>query len=42
VNLPELTILAADTDAACDADTGTCAVPQTPIPSPDAAPVEPT
>jgi hypothetical protein len=38
VNRPKLTILAADTDAACDPETGTCAIPQTPIPSPGAAP----
>jgi len=37
VNTPRLTILAAGTDAACDPETGTCTVPQTPIPSPDAA-----
>jgi hypothetical protein len=36
VNPPKLTILAADTDAACDPETGTCTVPQTPIPAPDA------
>ena len=34
---PKLAILAADTDAACDPETGTCTVPQTPIPTPDAA-----
>jgi hypothetical protein len=39
VNPSKLAILAADTDAACDPETGTCTVPQTPIPSPDAAPV---
>jgi hypothetical protein len=39
VNPPKLTILAADTDAACDPETGTCTIPQTPIPSPGAAPV---
>ena len=39
MNPPKLTILAADTDAACDPDTGTCTTPQTPIPSPGAAPV---
>jgi hypothetical protein len=39
VNLPKLTILTADTDAACDPETGTCTIPQTPIPSPGAAPV---
>jgi hypothetical protein len=39
VNPPTLTILAAGTDAACDPETGTCAVPQTPVPSPAAAPV---
>jgi hypothetical protein len=38
VNPSELTILAADTDAACDPETGTCTVPQLPIPSRDAAP----
>jgi hypothetical protein len=38
VNPPKLTILATDTDAACDPETGTCTVPPTPIPSPDAAP----
>ena len=38
VNPPKLTILTADTDAACDPETGTCAIPQTPIPSPGAAP----
>jgi hypothetical protein len=36
VNPPKLTILTADTDAACDPETGTCTIPQTPIPSPDA------
>lgn len=30
--------LAADTGAACDPETGTCTIPQTPIPSPVAAP----
>jgi hypothetical protein len=39
VNPPDLTILAADTDAACDPETGTCTVPQTPVPSPDTPPV---
>ena len=39
VNPPKLTILAADTDAACDPETGACTIPQTPIPSPSAAPV---
>ena len=39
MNPPKLTILAADTDAACDPETGTCTVPQTPIPSPGTAPV---
>ena len=39
MNPPKLTILAADTDAACDPETGACTVPQTPIPSPVAAPV---
>lgn len=34
MNPPKLTILAADTDAACDPETGTCTIPQTPIPSP--------
>jgi hypothetical protein len=38
VNPPKLTILTADTDAACNPKTGTCTIPQTPIPSPDAAP----
>jgi hypothetical protein len=37
VNPPRLTILAADTDATCDPETGTCTLPQTPVPSPDAA-----
>ena len=37
MNPPKPTILAADTDAACDPETGVCAVPQTPIPSPGAA-----
>lgn len=32
MNPPKLTILAADTDAACDPETGTCTIPQTPIP----------
>lgn len=36
MNPPKLTILAADTDAACDPETGTCTIPQTPIPSPGA------
>jgi hypothetical protein len=39
VNPPKLTILTTDTDAACDPETGTCTVPQPPIPSPGAAPV---
>jgi hypothetical protein len=39
VNPLKLTILAVGTDAACDPETGTCAVPQTPVPSPGAAPV---
>jgi hypothetical protein len=39
VNPPKLTILAADTDAACDPETGTCTVPLPPILSPGAAPV---
>lgn len=39
MNPPKLTILAADTDAACDPETGTCTIPQTPIPTPDTAPV---
>ena len=39
MNLPELTILTAGTDAACDPGTGTCTIPQTPIPSPGVAPV---
>jgi hypothetical protein len=38
VNPPRLTILAAGTDAACDPDTGTCTVPQTPTPAPGPAP----
>lgn len=38
MNPPKLTILAADTDAACDPETGTCTVPQTPIATPDTAP----
>lgn len=36
MNPPKLTILAADTDAACDPETGTCTISQTPIPSPGA------
>jgi len=36
VNPPKLTILAADTDAACDPETGACTSPQTPITSPGA------
>lgn len=36
MNPPKLTILTADTDAACDPETGTCTIPQTPIPSPGA------
>jgi hypothetical protein len=39
VNPSKLTILTADTDAACDPETGTCTIPQTPTPSPGAAPV---
>ena len=39
MNLPKLTILTGDTDAACDPETGTCTIPQTPIPSPGAVPV---
>ena len=39
MNPPKLTILTAGTDAACDPETGTCTIPQTPIPSPGAAPV---
>ena len=39
MNSPKLTILAADTDATCDPETGTCTIPQTPIQSPGAAPV---
>jgi hypothetical protein len=38
MNSPELTILATDTDAACDPETGTCAIPPTPILAPDAGP----
>jgi hypothetical protein len=37
VNPPKLTILTADTDAACDPETGTCTISQTPIPPPGAA-----
>jgi hypothetical protein len=41
VNPPKLTILTADTDAACDLETGTCAVPQaTPPLIPDDSPAE--
>ena len=39
MNPPKLTILTADTDAACDPKTGTCTVPQMPIAAPGAAPV---
>ena len=39
MNPPKLTILAADTGAACDPEAGTCTVPRTPIPSPGAVPV---
>ena len=39
MNPPKLTILAADTDAACDPETGTCTIPQALSPSPDIAPV---
>lgn len=39
MNPPELTILTADTDAACDPETGTCTISQTPISSPGVAPV---
>ena len=38
MNPPKLTILTADTDAACDPETGTCIIPQTSIPSPDSPP----
>jgi hypothetical protein len=38
VNPPKLAILAADTDAACDPETGICTVPQTPAQSPGAEP----
>ena len=38
MNPPKLTILTADTDAACDPETGTCTIPQTPTPPPIAAP----
>jgi hypothetical protein len=31
VNPPKLTILSADTDAACDPETRACTIPQTPI-----------
>lgn len=37
MNPPKLTILTADTDAACDPETGTCTIAQTPIPSPGGA-----
>jgi len=40
VNTPRLTILAVGTDAACDPETGTCAVPQATPPSPDNSPPE--
>jgi hypothetical protein len=36
VNPAELTILTADTDVACDPETGICTIPQTSIPSPGA------
>jgi hypothetical protein len=36
VNPLKLTILAADTDAACDPETGTCTIPQASTPSPGA------
>lgn len=36
MNPLKLTILTADTDAACDRETGICTIPQTPIPSPGA------
>ena len=39
MNPPKLTILTADTDAACDPETGTCTISQTPVPSPGTAPV---
>ncbi len=39
MNPPKLTILTADIDAACDPETGTCIISQTPIPSPGAVPV---
>jgi hypothetical protein len=42
VNPSKLTILAADTDAACDPETGACAVPQTSILTPDATPATST
>jgi hypothetical protein len=38
VNPPKLIILTADTDTAGDPETGTCTIPQTPTPSPGAAP----
>jgi hypothetical protein len=38
VNPPRLTILAADTDAVCDLETGTCTIPQPPAPPPGAVP----
>jgi len=39
--MPKLTILAADTDAACDPETGTCTIPQVQAPSPEVAPDAP-
>ena len=39
MNPPKLTILAADTDAACDPETGTCTIPQALSPPPDIVPV---
>jgi hypothetical protein len=38
VNPSKLTILAADTDAVCDPETGICAVPQAQDPPPGAPP----
>ena len=38
MNPPKLTILTTGTDAACDPETGTCTIPQTPIPSADTVP----
>ena len=40
MNPPKLAILAVDTDAACDLETGTCAVPQATPVAPDDSPAE--